>query len=167
MIMKQSFLKKISRRKNTDRLVLVLSIIIGAVLAISAWGKLFYPAQYVKTLDHWASGIEALLLVMIFLFRKHWQLWLSAAVLFASWCGYALFWYCLKLPCSCMGAMLTIPTVFSIVLDVLFFGSSLFAAYLLGAKRNWLYATVFLGLVVGLGGYFFASWIYQTSVVRL
>lgn len=148
----------------TERIALFFSLVIGLVLMVAAWGKFFYPAEFVKTLDQWVSGFEVLFLATIIIYRNRWQLWTVSSVVFASWCGYALYWYFLKLPCSCMGTMLDIPTALSISIDLLFFLSSLSIASLLGVGAKGIYCIVLLALMAGLIGYAFADAAFHSIV---
>jgi len=163
--MGRMFLIWVRQRVVVERITLLLALIIGLILAIAAWGKFFHPAESVQTLDQWISGFEVLFLLAIIFFRKQGTLWTVSAVVFASWFGYALYWYFLQLPCSCMGEMLDIPTVFSISLDLLFFISSLIAAYLLKIQLRWIYMSVLSGFMAGLVGYAFADWVYNSIVL--
>ncbi|MBS0603676.1 MAG: hypothetical protein JSS60_01420 [Verrucomicrobia bacterium] len=165
--MKLRNFKSVSKPSVVKRIALIFSVLIGIVLAIAAWGKFFYPAEFVKTLDQWVSLFEVAFLVAIIIFRKHWGLWLFAAVIFGGWSGYAIYWCCLQLPCNCMGAMLDIPTPLSIAVDIFFCAASLFLAFLQGAKRSWIYFSVLSCFMAGLVGYAFADWVYQNVVVRM
>jgi hypothetical protein len=158
--MDQHFFKKAS--ENSQRIALCLALIIAFVLSFAAWGKFFYPAEAVKSLDQWVSGFEVLFLLSILLFRKHWQLWMLSAAVFSGWCGYALYLFDLKLPCACMGKMLNIPTIFSITIDLVFFTSSLSLAYLLGARFKWIYFCILTGFMAALIGYASAERIYHS-----
>ena len=164
--MDRGFWSWIMQRVIAERIALFLAWMIGLILAIAAWGKFFYPAEYVKTLDQWASGFEVLFLLVIIYFRKSWQLWAASAVVFAGWCGYALSWCFLQLPCSCMGEMLNIPSAFSISLDLFFFTSSLIVSRLLGAMPRWIYLSVLSGLMAALIGYAFADGMIYNKVIQ-
>lgn len=157
-------MNKISQRTVAERVALFFAFVMAAVLAVAAWGKFFYPAELLKVFDRWVAGAEVFFLLAIFIFRKKWFLWLLAAAVFASWCGYAIYWHFLELPCSCMGTMLNIPTAFTIFLDALFFSSSMLAAYLLGARPGWMGIGLISAAIAGGTGYAVAHWIYMAWV---
>lgn len=166
--MDQNFFSRLADKTVKERIALisalVLSLIVGGVLAVAAWGKFFYPSEFMKNLDQWVSGFEILFIIAIFVFRKRWQLWLVSATVFAGWYGYALYSYLLELPCKCMGAMLNIPTVFSLTLDLIFFSASLALAFLLGARARWIYFGFLAACMAAIVGYAFADWIYGSIV---
>ena len=143
---------------------MALAIIIAIVLALTALGKIFYPLDSLKILDRIVAVFEIFLLFLIFFLRNKWGVWLAAAIIFSAWMGFSLFWESLKLPCSCMGSMIRVPTFFSILLDLLFFFSSLMIAYLLNANRQWIYLSVLGSFLACLVGYAFAEWIYQIAI---
>lgn len=143
-----------------------LSIFIAIVLALAAFGKIFYPLDSLKILDRSVGAFEIFFLLLIFFLRNRWGMWLSAAVLFSAWMGYAFFWENLKLPCSCMGSLIRIPTLFSILLDQLFLFCSLVAAYLLGAQKQWVCLSIVCSFLSALIGYAFADGVYQYLFYR-
>ena len=150
----------LSRRKGAQTIALGAALLIGVILLVAALGKLLYPAESLKSFERLIGVVEILLVAIIFAFRRHWQVWLGAALMFAAWGGYALFWYGLKLPCHCMGMMFSIPSFFLIALDVLLFIISMVVGYLLGAKRQHLFLTLLLGVLLGFAGFAFAQWVY-------
>jgi len=91
--------------------------------------------------------------------------WFGAAVVFASWGGYAIYWCCLKLPCSCMGTMITLPSTYALCLDALFFLGSCAMAFMLGALRSVLYLILLCSLLGGLIGFAFAEWVFYTKII--
>jgi len=155
---------KQSKLFSVNWLVLIVSLLIGAVLALAAWGKLFYPAKLLKTLDQWIGVFEIVFLLAMILLRKQRWLWLGASNIFAAWGGYAVYWCCLKLPCNCMGAMLNIPSVLSISMDLVFYAACLALSFFLGTTRVQLYLSILCSFMMALVGYAFADWIYQTTV---
>ncbi len=165
--MGQNFFRWVRQKWIAERIALCLALIIAIVLAVAAWGKFFYPAELVKTLDRWVSGFEVLFLLVMIYFRKRWQLWIAAAVVFGGWFGYALCWRGLKISCSCMGTKLAIPSAFSISVDLLFFVLSLTTAYLLGARSRWVYFAFLSGLMAALIGYAIAERIYNDGNIIL
>lgn len=155
-------LKKLKIRSFTEKIALSAAIAIAVVLAIAAWGKMFYPSEYLKILDRWISAFEILFLLAILFFRKRWQIWLTASILFSAWGGYALYWGCVQLPCACMGRMLNIPSVLSISFDFIFALLSLFITYLLGKRFKWIYFGILSGCLAVLVGYAFADYVYKS-----
>ncbi len=149
------------------RMTLGFSLFVSCVLVMAACGKLFYPAEFVKNLDRWVGSFELIFILLILCSRNFFALWLFASYVFAAWGGYVLYWYFLKLPCHCMGAMLNIPTLLSILVDILFCALSLILAHLLGAKRKWIYLSALFCLMAMGIGYFFGSYVYENVVVRM
>jgi hypothetical protein len=136
-------------------------------LVMAAWGKFFYSAESLRSLDRWVSGFEILLCLLIIFFRSYWPLWMGASVVFAGWSGYALYGYFLELPCSCMGALLDIPTGLSLALDLLFFAMGLSLSYLLGARFRWIYFGFLCALMAALVGYAVANWVYTPILTQI
>ncbi len=162
--MGKGLMDDISQRAVAERVALFFALFIAVVLAIAAWGKFFYPAELLEVFERWVAGAEVFFLLAILIFRNKWLLWVFAATIFAAWFGYALYWYFLELPCSCMGELLNIPKAFTIFLDGLFFSSSILAAYLLGATSRWMWIGLIFSAIAGLVGYAAAHWIYMTWV---
>jgi hypothetical protein len=162
--MGKDFMNNISQKTAAERVALFFACVIAAVLTIAAWGKFFYPAELLIIFERWVGGAEVLFLLAILIFRKKWVFWLFTATIFASWCGYALYWYFLELPCSCMGTMLNIPTAFTMFLDALFFSWSLLSAYLLGAPPRWIAIGLISSVIASFIGYAIAHWVYMAFV---
>src|SRR5579862_2165712 len=141
------------------------AIFISIFLGVAAFGKIFYPLEKLKHLDLWTSIFEILFIGFLLTFRMRSTLWLGAAVLFAGWGGYAIYWCCLKLPCSCMGTMIALPSIYALLLDALFFVISCTMAFMLGALRSILYLIVLCALLGGLIGYAFAEWVFYVKIV--
>jgi hypothetical protein len=158
------FLKKFKQRSFVEKMALYASLAIGVVLFVAAWGKFFHPAELTKTLDRWESVFEICFLLAMIYFRRRWQMWLVAAVIFLSWGGYALYWYQRGLPCGCMGAKLHIPTFYMILLDLLFFALSLALAYLLKRQRAKVLLGILLAAIGALVGYFAAGRAYEAVI---
>ncbi len=165
----QKILEEVKRKslESKDSIVLFVAILMAAVLLVAAIGKFLHPSKYLKVLDQWISFFEILLLGSILFFRKRPHLWTSVALLFATWAGYALFWYCVRLPCGCMGTKLNIPTAFTLGLDILFVLLSLLMASLLGLKRAALFLCVLFCLVFSLGGFAMGKWLFKSYVLRV
>lgn len=163
--MGQRLFSQTAMRSIAQTLALILAIVISIVMLIAAYGKFFYPLKTLGSFDKWVSILEVLLVALIILFRKSRFLWLVIAVVFAAWCGYAIYWYNLQLPCSCMGSMVEIPTPLSISFDVIFCVASLGMSSLLGAGRRSLFLTVLIALFMALVGYAFADWVYHGFIL--
>ena len=141
------------------------ALCISLFLGIAAFGKMFYPVEKLKDLDVLTGLFEILFIGFLFRFRMCRAFWLGAAVVFASWGGYAIYWCCLKLPCSCMGTMITLPSTYALCLDALFFIGSCTMALLLGALRSVLYLIVLCAFLGGLIGYAFAEWVFYVKII--
>jgi hypothetical protein len=144
---------------------LIAALFISLFLAIAAFGKIFYPVEKIKDLDAWTSVFEILLIGFLFTFRMRKAFWLGAAILFACWGGYAIYWCCLKLPCSCMGTMIALPSTYALCLDALFFVGSCAMAWMLGALRSVLYLILLCAFFGGLIGYAFAEWVFYVKII--
>ena len=141
------------------------ALLISIFLFIAAYGKFFYPAEKLKHLDILTSVFEIGLIIFLFVFRMRAWGWLIAAVIFASWGGYAIYWCCLKLPCSCLGSMVALPSGYAVALDFLFLIVSCAMSFLLGARRSMIYCIVLCALLCGLVGYAFAEWVFYEKIV--
>lgn len=151
--------------KHKNRIVLSVAILISCFLLLAIYGKMFHPSEKLKKLDYWVSFFEIFFIFSLFFWRLNWHMWLAAAVIFASFAGYSIFWYVIKLPCSCMGTLIPHVSPLSFFLDMLFFILSLSMAYLLQVKRFVLFFWVFLGGLFFLVGYAFAEKIYQKTIL--
>lgn len=162
--MKPVRIKKTIKKAWIHRLILSATIGIASVLLVAAYGKWFYPAELLTGWDRGISIFELLFVGVLFYFRNSFKVWVLAAFVFASWGGYAGFWYQLHIPCSCMGEMLHIPTGLSLFLDTLFFILALQFIYWLGGLKRGVYLAVALGAVGASLGFFLASGIYRYVV---
>ncbi len=159
--------KQIVTKDRPSRLALVVSICIAITLLVAAASKFFYPSPKLKQLDQWVSLFEVGVVLFLLILRKRSWMWLLMACLFAAWAGYALYWFNLKLPCNCLGALIEFPSIFSFSLDILFFLVSLRMASLLGTTRSLLYLTVLLGCLFSLTGYGFAEWVFYRKILDM
>ena len=141
------------------------ALFISLFLAIAAYGKLFHPAEKLQQLDTAVSALEMALIACLLVFCKRAWMWLIAAVIFGGWTGYAMYWCCLKLPCSCAGSLIAFPSKYALLLDVLFFVISIFTAYCLGVHRAILYSIFLAALLSSLIGYAFAEWAFYVKIV--
>jgi hypothetical protein len=142
------------------------ALAIAALLAVAAFGKMFYPIESLEVVDRCVSIFEGIFLVLLLIFRRRVGLWLFSSVVFGSWCGYALHWYFLEVPCSCMGKMLKIPTLFTLSVDLAFVLVSLGMARFLRASGKQIYFTFLCTLMAGLVGYAFSDWVYVHLVPK-
>jgi hypothetical protein len=148
-------------------LSLGLSLLISVILIIAIYGKLLYPKEDLKVLDRIVSVFEIVLIVILIAYHNHVYTWLLAASLFACWFGYSLFWYLLKLPCSCMGNLINVPSIFSMVIDAGIVVLSLALAVFLGARKDSVFLSMLVGLMLSLIGYACADWVYLNLVVKM
>lgn len=155
------------KTRTLKKLALAFALCISFFLAIAAYGKFFFPVENLRQIDQWTSYVELLLIVLLLCFRMHCGMWLSVALLFASWGGYALYWFCLRLPCSCAGKMISFPSSYALMLDVFFFLLSCTLAWLLRATRNALYLTLVGSLLCLFIGYIFADWIFTYKILGM
>ncbi|MGL5264238.1 MAG: hypothetical protein ACRDAI_06685 [Candidatus Rhabdochlamydia sp.] len=152
-------------KKHKNIIVLSAAILISCFLLLAIYGKMFHPSEKLKKLDYWVSFFEIFFIAALFLWRLNWRMWVVTAVIFASFAGYSIFWYMIKLPCSCMGNLIPHVSSISFFLDIIFFILSLSMAYLLHAKRFVLFFWGFLGCLFFLVGYAFAEKIYQKTIL--
>ncbi len=164
--MRQRILKSQSAQRTIRQVALALALIIGIILLIAAYGKFFYPVEHLKYFDGWIGGLEIAFAIAIIWLRKNWWAWIAMGLMFAAWCGYATFWYYLKLPCHCMGTMVEISTKLSIIIDLAFLLLSLIMSFLLGARFRYLYLTLLIALLMFLAGDTFADWSYQKFILQ-
>lgn len=152
--------------KRHKRLItLSAAIFISCFLLLAIYGKVFHPSEKIKKLEHWVSFFEICFITALFIYRNHWHIWVITAVIFASFAGYSLFWYSIKLPCACMGTLIPYASPLYFFLDLIFFALSLSMAYLLQIKRSGLYFWGCLGGTFFLIGYAFAEKIYQKFIL--
>lgn len=147
------------------RIALLVALFISIFLIIAAYGKFFYPVKKIELLDRITSVFEVALIGFIFYFRMRAWSWSLCALLFGGWGGYAIYWCCLKLPCSCAGSMFTVPSGYALLLDILFFILSSGMAFLLGMTRTKIYLLILCALLCGLCGYVFAEWVFYEKIV--
>ena len=152
-------------KRHKKLIALSAAILISCFLLLAIYGKVFHPSEKIKKLEYWVSFFEICFIIAIFIYRNHWPMWMITAVMFASFAGYSIFWYSIKLPCACMGTLLPHASSLYFFLDLVFFVLSLSMAYLLQIKHSALYFWGFLGGVFFLIGYAFAEKIYQKFIL--
>lgn len=152
-------------KKNKKLIALSATILISCFLLLAIYGKVFYPSEKIKKLEYGVSFFEICFIIALFIYRNHWPMWVITAVMFASFAGYSIFWYSIKLPCACMGTLIPHASSLYFFLDLIFFVLSLSMAYLLQIKRSALYFWGFLGGAFFLIGYAFAEKIYQKFIL--
>lgn len=161
------FLSHSTKPQAVKWAVLSIAIFISIFLGIAAYGKFFHPAQKLILLDRLTSCFEVLLIVLLFIFSMRSAMWLCASVVFASWGGYATYWCCLKLPCSCLGSLISFPSSYALSLDILFFVLSFLIAFLLGARRSIMYLALLCSLLFFFFGYVFAEWVFYKQILGM
>ncbi|MDR2539084.1 MAG: hypothetical protein LBC45_00420 [Chlamydiales bacterium] len=152
-------------KKHKNLIVLSAAILISCFLVLAIYGKVFHPSEKIKKLEHWVSFFETCFILALFTYRNHGHIWVITAVMFASFAGYSIFWYSIKLPCACMGTLIPHASSVYFFLDLLFFTLSLGMAYLLQIKHSVLCFWGFLGCVFFLIGYAFAEKVYQKFIL--
>ncbi|MGB7128824.1 MAG: hypothetical protein WBD50_07050 [Candidatus Rhabdochlamydia sp.] len=152
-------------KKHKKLIALSVAILISCFLLLAIYGKLFHPSENLKKLEHWVGFFEVFFIISLFFYRNNWQIWMITAIIFASFAGYSIFWYRIKLPCACMGTLIPHVSLLSFFLDLIFFALSLGVACLLQIKRSALYFWTCLGCTFFLIGYAFAEKIYQKSIL--
>jgi len=144
------------KRWGIDVVALGMILIMG----IAAYGKWFYPVEMLLWWERGVAIFELFFMVLLWRFRARFLMWLIAGLIFASWGGYASFWYLLKLPCSCMGSLLHIPTLYTMALDVVFVCVSLVCARTRGASVKSMMIAIILLMGTGVAGFFIGDQIY-------
>ncbi len=144
------------KRRGVDIVALAILLIVG----IAAYGKWFYPVENLRGWERSVAVFELFFTGFLWMFRARAATWLAAALLFASWGGYASFWYQLKLPCSCMGTQFPIPTLYTIGLDALFIVASLLLAKRQGVSQRKLLVFGGLLLISAVAGFFVGQQVY-------
>ena len=152
-------------KKHQKLIALSAAILISCFLLLAIYGKLFHPSEKLKKLEYWVVFFEIFFIISLFVYRNNWHIWVITAVIFASFAGYSIFWYSIKLPCACMGTLIPHASSLYFFLDLIFFILSLSVAYLLQIKRSALYFWTFLGCIFFLIGYAFAEKIYQKFIL--
>ncbi|VHO04750.1 hypothetical protein [Candidatus Rhabdochlamydia sp. T3358] len=152
-------------KKHQKLIALSAAILISCFLLLAIYGKLFHPSEKLKKLEYWVSFFEIFFIISLFVYRNNWHIWVITAVIFASFAGYSIFWYSIKLPCACMGTLIPHASSLYFFLDLIFFVLSLSVACLLQIKRSVLYFWTFLGCIFFLIGYAFAEKIYQKFIL--
>jgi len=152
-------------KKHKNVIALSAAILISCFLLLAIYGKVFHPSEKLKKLEYWVSFFEIFFIIALFIYRNNWHIWVITAVIFASFAGYSIFWYGIKLPCACMGTLIPHASSLYFFLDLIFFVLSLSMAYLLHIKRSALYFWTCLGCIFFLVGYAFAEKIYKKFIL--
>jgi len=140
------------------------SICLIIPLGLAAVGKIFFPSRYFTILYPTIGYFECVFIALILLFRKKPWLWGLMAVILATWAGYAAAWYTVDFPCSCLGKLLDIPTIWVFCFDVLgslcsfgiFF---LLTRFLKIGKAYWILLACIIVSSAPLG-FVFGKWLY-------
>jgi hypothetical protein len=143
-----------------------IALLLALALVFAAIGKIFYPDELLlpfwKALDFYVGCFEILFAIALVYFHRKPQMWGLTGLVLASWTGFSLFWYCVKLPCGCMGKLVELPNGITLAFDLIFLGMSLFLMSRLGRFYWWIPIT---GVICGLASYFLAEWIYQGYIL--
>lgn len=137
---------------------------ISAIVLIAAYGKMFHPVETLKGWDRSVAAFEVLFVLGLWKFRNLSSYWILSSLLFASFGGYAYFWYSLELPCSCMGEFLKIPSLTTLSIDASLCVTSLAIAFLLRASMQIFSLTTITLAPLGAMGFFLAQFIYDLWV---
>ncbi len=151
------------QQKMIGIIALVSAVVIGVILTITSFAKLFYPSDVLKTLDFSTGLFELVFLCTLLLFHRFWQMWAFCSCLFAMWGGYSLYWAIKGLPCGCMGKLMPLPKEIALGLDTLFVAVSLFLVYNLSKKRGRLSKLILFVLISVLGGFYFAKLVQRMA----
>lgn len=154
-------MKRYIKRHFKSGIALFSALLIGLVLLVAAYGKLFYPTPALEIFDRTIGFLEFIFLVILILFRTEAVVWLVASIIFASWGGYALFWHLSSVPCGCMGGAVHIPSSLSLSIDGLFWILSLTVAQILGSPKRKRIGACLIGVVTATMGFFAAKVVYQ------
>lgn len=137
---------------------LLFSILFAVVLLFTAFAKITYPNEALTDFFLGVGVFEAVLALALIYYSTRIELWVVAALVFAVWAGYSLFWLIWGLPCECLGQMMELPPGASLVADIAFYGSAIYVLRLLGANLkqiHFLYLFSFfmtiLGFLIGYG----------------
>lgn len=144
------------KRWGVDVVALAMMMILG----LAAYGKWFHPIEVLLIWERSIAVFEICFIIFLWRFRRQIRLWVFSALIFASWGGYATFWYQLELPCSCMGTALHIPTLYMISLDLLFVIASVCCAIEQGGSKKQILIVAGLLLISAIFGFFLAKQIY-------
>lgn len=142
------------------------ALLLAIALVVAAISKIFYPDELLlpfwKSLDLYVGSFEILFAIALLVFYKKPLMWGLTSLVLASWGGFSLFWYCVKLPCGCMGKLVELPRGTSFIFDLVFFGMGLFLMSRLG-RFSW--SILIGGVVFACISYLIAQWIYQVYVL--
>lgn len=147
------------------KISLLAAILVAVVLIVASCGKLFYPRKELLNLDFTVCLFELMLSAILIVCHRRYEVWLLAAVVFALWGGYALFWDLQELPCSCLGESIEIPQITTLLLDAFFFVVSVVLAGYLGASWKAIGLLLMLAPLLVLGGYKVGKKVYDTLEV--
>ena len=142
----------------------VLSMILA--IGVASYGKWFYPLEELRIWEKSVALFEVFFIGALWFFRFKARLWLIAALLFASWGGYAGFWYQVKIPCACMGTKFPIPTLYTMGIDALFMIVSLLLAKRQGCSQRILWLIGGALVLAVLFGFLLAKQIYLFKIFQ-
>ncbi len=150
-------MKQSSIKRCRDRIItLLFGFAISVVLLIASFAKLSYPAGALKDFFLAVGIFEGLFAVCLIIFhRKRW-IWDTAALVFAAWGGYALFWLLWGLPCACFGKMLQLSPGVSLGIDLVQYGAALCLSYMLGTKPKQIRFLIYFSIFLAIFGFILA-----------
>ncbi len=128
---------------------IALTSIISAFLLFAAYSKFFYanpklvlldPANWTLhpkglLLDHVVAVAEIVMVLALLVFHRRALMWAITAVLFAGFCGYALFLLLRGEPCGCFATLWEPPKGFTVVLDTVFMAAAIALAAWGGLRK--------------------------------
>lgn len=151
--------------EHIERALLFSTLFLSSFILVAAYGKFISPGEKLPFMDYSISFFELVLIGCLAAYRKWIEMWLVAALIFATWGGYSLFWTLAVLPCSCMGSAVTLPNGFTLMIDALFFTLSMTMAFLLGVGRKRLILVAVNAAIFALAGFAFADWVFHQIAV--
>jgi len=141
-----------------------LTCIISAFLLFAAYSKLFHanpklvlldPAAWTLhpkglLLDHVVAVAEIIMVLALLVFHRRALMWAVTAVLFAGFCGYALFLLLRGEPCGCFAMLWEPPKGFTVILDTVFMAAALALAAWAGLRKQLIVLTA-IGMLGAFG----------------
>ena len=136
----------------------VLTGVVVLMLATAAFFKIIYPVPVFKTFYLGVSLFELGVAALLLCFSNKWQAWNCLFLIFFAWGGYSLYTTIMGLPCSCMGAALSLPRGLSFSINMgMVIGSWCVLKNFGKAHLRF----ILLGLLAGLCGFISASIVYK------
>lgn len=143
---------------------IVCTGLIFFILCVASIVKIVYPSPVLKDFYFIIGVFELLLGAGVLIFSHRWETWALLALIFTAWGGYSLYSTIFGLPCSCLGAVVTLPRGVSFSVNCLVAGSSW--ALLLGsplASKTFSWMRLF-SIVLFFTGFAVAKIIYNVNL---